>query len=63
MLYSVTTHFYSKIFNTKINKWVWGTFDISTYIYVHTHTLEAGWRQLEVLGVRKREQVSLELPL
>ena len=24
----MTTHYYSTIFNTKINKWVWGTFDI-----------------------------------
>ena len=29
----------------------------------HTHTdlLKAGWRQLEVLGVREREKVNLEL--
>ena len=29
--------------------------------YIHTHFLEAGWRQWEVLGVRDREKVSLEL--
>ena len=40
ILYSVTIHSYSSIFNTKINKWVWGTVGISTCIQLHiTHTL------------------------
>ena len=44
ILYSVTTHSYSKIFNTKISKWVWGTFDISTRIQLNiTHTLVIHW--------------------
>ena len=44
VLYSVTTHSYSKIFNTKINKWVWGTFGISACIQLNiTHTLVIHW--------------------
>ena len=36
----MTTHSYNKIFNTEINKWVWGTFDIITCIQLNiTHTL------------------------
>ena len=33
---------------------------VRTHAHTHTHLPEAGWKQLEVLGVRDREKVSLE---
>ena len=35
----------------------------STYAHMHTYLPEAGWKQLEVFGVKDREQMNLEVRL
>ena len=51
---SITTHFYSKISTTKINKWAWGTFDISICVQLisHTHTgYKQQWERTQYVSV------------
>ena len=39
ILYSIATHSIVKFPTIKVNKWAWGTFDISTSIQLMAHTL------------------------
>ena len=64
ILYSVTAHSYSKIFNTKINEWVWGIFDLSTCIQLNiTRTLVMNTSGKKAQHIYQLSQFTCNIPV
>ena len=69
-MYSVTTHSYSNIFNTKINKWVWGTFEyqhlytIKYYTYIsYTLVMNTSGKRAQHIYIYQLSQFTCNIPV